>query len=146
MSLNVDQTKPTLWVVSELYYPEETSTGYYMTRIAEGLAGGANVKALCSQPTYSKRGTKAPRREIHNGVEIFRVSSTTLDKNVIPFRLINMLTLGLGTLFKALFNFKKGDRVLVVTTPPSTPFVIALASLFKGSAYTLLIHDTYPDC
>ena len=30
---------PRVWVVSELYYPEETSTGYFLTGIAEGLAG-----------------------------------------------------------------------------------------------------------
>jgi len=33
------QSRPAtrLWVVSEVYYPEETSTGYYLTAIAEGL-------------------------------------------------------------------------------------------------------------
>lgn len=137
--------KSTLWVVSELYYPEETSTGYYLTRIAEGLADDARVRVLCAQPTYSKRGLRAARHEIHNGVEIFRVASTTLNKNVIPFRVINMVTLGIATFFKAIGHFHKGDNVLVVTTPPSTPFVIALASLIKGAGYTLLIHDSYPD-
>lgn len=131
--------------MSELYYPEETSTGYYLTRIAEGLAEDFDVKALCGQPTYSARGIVAPKHEIHNGVEIFRASGTTLDKNVIVFRLLNMVTLGLSIFFKALGNFRQGDRVLVVTTPPSMPFVVALAALLKGSSYTLLIHDNYPE-
>jgi hypothetical protein len=134
-----------LWVVSELYYPEETSTGYYLTRIAEGLAEDFDVKVICGQPTYSARGTVAPKHEVHKGVEIFRAAGTTLDKNVIPFRLLNMVTLGLSILFKALAKFQRGDRVLVVTTPPSMPFVIALASLTKGAAYTLVIHDNYPE-
>ena len=137
--------KPTLWVISEPYYPEETSTGYYLTKIAEGLANDAHVKVLCAQPTYSKRGIRAAKHEIHKGVEIFRVASTTLNKNVIPLRMINMMTLGIGTLFNAMRRLKKGDLVLVVTTPPSTPFFIALASLARGAAYTLLIHDSYPD-
>src|SRR5215217_3504826 len=121
--------KSRLWVVTELYYPEETSTGYYLTRIAEGLSEDFDVKALCGQPTYSARGTIAPKHEIHNGVEIFRVSGTTLDKDVILFRLLNMLTLGLSVFFHALQNFRQGDKVLVVTTPPSMPFVVALAAL-----------------
>jgi len=137
--------KKRLWVVTELYYPEETSTGYYLTRIAEGLAQDFDVKALCGQPTYSARGIVAPKHEIHRGVEIFRASGTTLDKNVIVFRLLNMLTLGLSVFFKALRNFRQGDRVLVVTTPPSMPFVVALAALVKGSSYILLIHDNYPE-
>ena len=137
--------RPRLWVVSEPYYPEETSTGYYLTRIAEGLAHDFDVKALCGQPTYSARGVVAPKHEWHKDVEIFRASGTRLDKNVIPFRLINMLTHGLSVLFKALKHFRSGDRVLVVTTPPSLPFVVALAALTKGAAYTLLIHDNYPE-
>jgi colanic acid biosynthesis glycosyl transferase WcaI len=134
-----------LWVVTELYYPEETSTGYYMTRIAEGLAPFADVKALCGQPNYSSRGTKAPKREIRNGVEIFRVAGTTLDKNVIIFRLINMITLSISTFARALVSFQPRDSVLVVTTPPSLPFVVALAALLRGAHYTLLIHDNYPE-
>jgi glycosyltransferase involved in cell wall biosynthesis len=137
--------KKRLWVISEPYYPEETSTGYYLTRIAEGLAEDFDVKVLCGQPTYSARGTVAPKYEVHEGVEIFRVSGTTLDKNVIPFRLINMLTLGLSVLLNALRRLHAGDRILVVTTPPSMPFVVALAAMARGASYTLLIHDNYPE-
>ncbi|MBS1793972.1 MAG: glycosyltransferase family 4 protein [Acidobacteria bacterium] len=135
----------TLWVVSELYYPEETSTGYYLTRIAEGLSGEFTVRVLCGQPNYSARGKKAPKTEVRRGVEIFRAFGTTLDKNVIVFRLINMLTLSFSIWWKALLKYRKGDRVLVVTTPPSLPFISALAALFRGAGYYLLIHDNYPE-
>lgn len=132
-------------MVSELYYPEMTSTGYYLTCIAEGLTDKFEVKVLCGQPNYSKRGTRAAKREIFKGVEIYRVFGTTLDKNVIIFRLINMLTLSFSIFWKALFNFRKGDKVLVVTTPPLMPFIAALASVLRGGSYVLLIHDNYPE-
>ncbi len=32
-----NKDRRTLWVVTELYYPENNQTGYYMTGIAEGL-------------------------------------------------------------------------------------------------------------
>lgn len=134
-----------LWVISEPYYPEETSTGYYLTRIAEGLADDFDVKVLCGQPNYSARGTIAPKHEVHKNVEIFRVFGSTLDKNVILYRLVNMITHGVSVLLNGLRRFKRGDRVLVVTTPPTLPFVIAIASLIKGAPYTLLIHDNYPE-
>jgi glycosyltransferase involved in cell wall biosynthesis len=137
--------KPRLWVVSELYYPEETSTGYYLTRIAEGVTDDFEVKVLCGQPNYSARGRRSPKREIHKEVEIQRASGTTLDKNVIICRLINMLTLSFGIFLKALINFRRGDRVMVVTTPPSLPFVTALAALVRGASYVPLIHDNYPE-
>ncbi|MGH9947138.1 MAG: glycosyltransferase family 4 protein, partial [Pyrinomonadaceae bacterium] len=70
---------------------------------------------------------------------------TTFDKNVIPFWLINMLTLSTAMLFLAFRRFKRGDKVLVVTAPPSLPFVSAIAALVKGASYTLLLHDCYPE-
>ena len=132
-------------MVSELYYPEMTSTGYYLTKIAEGLTDTFEVKVLCGQPNYSARGVVAPKEEIHNGVRIFRAFGTTFNKNVIVFKLINMVTLSLTIFFKSLFKFKKNEEVLVVTTPPTMPFIIACAAIFKKANYTLLIHDNYPE-
>ena len=143
--VGMSQTKPRLWVVSEVYYPELTSTGYYLTAIAEGLADSFDVKALCGQPNYSSRGVKAPKRELHNGVEIYRASGTRLNKNNVILKLVNMLTLSLSMLFHSVSKFRRGDRILVVTTPPTMPFLIAAASLLRGSPYTLLIHDAYPE-
>lgn len=134
-----------LWVISELYYPEETSTGYYLTRIAEGLAKDFDVMAVSGQPNYSARGVLAPKRERRKGVEIFRVAGTTLDKNVIIFRIINMLTLSFSVFLTAVWRFRPKDRVLVVTNPPAVPFIVALAAQLRGSVYSLLIHDNYPE-
>ena len=61
-----------VWIVSELYYPEDTSTGYYVTEIAEGLATSFVVGVLCGQPSYAWRGTDAPRKEVRKGVTITR--------------------------------------------------------------------------
>ncbi len=144
-SQTTSEQKNRLWVISELYYPEETSTGYYLTRIAEGLTDKFDVKVISGQPNYSARGTIAPKREEHKGVEIFRVAGTRLDKNVVVFRLINMVTLSTSVFWNAIRRFAAGDRVLVVTNPPTMPFIVALASLFRGASYTLLIHDNYPE-
>jgi colanic acid biosynthesis glycosyl transferase WcaI len=134
-----------LWLVTELYFPEMTSTGYYLTRIGEGLADEFDVKVICGQPNYSARGTIAPKRETLNGVEIFRAAGTRLNRAYIPLRLINMITLGLSVFVKAVANFKRGDKVLAVTTPPNMPFIVAFASLIRGASYVPLIHDNYPE-
>ena len=61
----------TLWVLTEVYYPEEISTGYYLTEIAEGIAANRDVKVITGQPKHMSRGMRAPKRETRNGVEIF---------------------------------------------------------------------------
>ncbi|HMQ04000.1 MAG TPA: glycosyltransferase family 4 protein [Pyrinomonadaceae bacterium] len=138
-------SKARLWVISELYYPEETSTGYYLTRIAEALTDEFEVMAVSGQPNYSARGTIAPKREERNGVRIFRVAGSRLDKNVIFYRLVNMFTLSTTILFLLARKLERHDKVLVVTNPPAMPFVAAAASLLRGAGYTLLIHDNYPE-
>ncbi len=140
-----NRQKRKLWVISELYYPEMTSTGYYLTKIAEGLADRFDVNVICGQPNYSARGVEAPSREKLNGVKVRRVFGTRLDKNVIPFRVINMLTFGVSVFLAGLFKFGRGDRVLVVTNPPLMPFLTAVVCYLRGSEHFLLIHDSYPE-
>lgn len=139
-----NKSRPIL-VFSELYYPEETSTGYFMTKIAEGLSSDFSVMAICAQPTYSMRGTRAPAREIHNGVCIRRYPSTTFNKDKMGLRLLNIISICFSSFFMAIRSIHSSDLVLVVTNPPLLPFVIRLASKLKGAKFVLRIDDVYPD-
>ncbi len=135
----------TLWILTEVYYPEEISTGYYLTEIAEGLAKDRVVKVITGQPKHMSRGQLAPKYEVRNNVEIFRAGGTTLDKNVFVFRLVNMLTIGISIFLRSLKLFKKGDQVMVVTAPPSLPVTTALACLIRGASLTICVQDSYPE-
>jgi glycosyltransferase involved in cell wall biosynthesis len=135
----------TLWILTEVYYPEEISTGYYLTSIAEGLSSKYKVKVLTGQPKHMSRGLKAAKQEVRNGVEIHRTWATTLDKNVMLFRLINMVTIGIAMFLRSILHFKKGDRVLVATAPPSLPVSTAIAALLRGASYSILVQDSYPE-
>ncbi len=140
-----DTEKSRLWILTEVYYPEEISTGYYMTSIAEGLAADRDVRVLTGQPKHMSRGMVAPKREIRNGVEIIRTSGTTFNKNILPYRLINMVTIGASMFFQSIKRFQKGDHILVVTAPPSLSVTTALAALLRGASFTLLVQDSYPE-
>ncbi len=134
-----------LWILTEVYFPEEISTGYYLTSIAEGLAPHRKVKVITGQPKHMSRGQRAPKHEIRNGVEIHRTWGTTLDKNILFFRLINMLTIGVSIFLKSLRHLQRGDQILVVTAPPSLPVTATLAALLRGATYTILVQDSYPE-
>ena len=135
----------TVWILSELYHPEETSTGWIMTGIAEGLAVRFDVKVLCGQPTYSARGTRAPAVEVRHGVEIRRCASSTFDKDRLALRALNAVSLSASIFTHALARLRRGDLVLVVTNPPALPFLAAAASWARGARCLLLIHDVYPE-
>ena len=133
------------FVVSELYYPEETSTGYLLTKIAEGIARDVPVTAICSQPTYSARGTRAPSREHRNGVDIERCGGTTLDKNALWGRALNAVTISLALWWRVFRRIRRGDVAIVVTNPPFLPFGVVLACRARGARCALLVHDVYPE-
>ena len=145
MGIPESETSDSLWILTEVYYPEEISTGYYMTSIAEGIAAERKVTVITGQPKHMSRGLRAPKHEIRSGVEIIRTRGTTLNKNVLLFRLINMLTIGMSTFLQSVRRFQRGDHVLVVTAPPSLPVTTTLAALIKGASFTLLVQDSYPE-
>lgn len=132
-------------IVSEVYYPEETGTGYFLTRIAEGLSPHFPVHVLCGQPTYTSRGVRAPAREVHRGVTIRRCRATTFDVNVFFLKLMNLVTISLSIFFHSLLMFRRHDVVLVATNPPVLPFFIAIACKMRGAKCVLLLQDVYPE-
>jgi len=134
-----------IWFLSEVYFPDEQGTAFYTTGIAEGLAGLHNVHVLCSAPTVTARGMKVARKETRNGVTIERCMGTTLNKDVLPLRLINILTYSVATLVKALVSVKKGDVVIAVTSPPSSPFIAKIVAWSKGARCILRLEDVYPE-
>ena len=136
---------PHVWVVSELYYPEMTSTGYFVTGIAEGLAGKFRVSALCGQASYLARGLRAPSHEVVNGVEVHRCRATTFDKNKLHLKFLNLITISASIFWTAMFAFRRGDIVIAVTNPPLLPYLAAFACRVRGARFVLLVHDVYPE-
>jgi glycosyltransferase involved in cell wall biosynthesis len=134
-----------VWALSELYYPEVTSTGYFMTGAAEGLAPFCNVSVICGQPSYQQRGIRVPPRELRNGVDIYRCWSTTLDKDKLGYRLLNLLTISGSVFVTALLHVRRGDIVISVTNPPLLPYLAAIACKMRGGRFILLVHDVYPE-
>jgi len=84
------------------------------------------------------------REELH-GVTIERCATTLFDKDVVILRLINVVTICCSILLKALFTFKQGDVVIVVTNPPPLPSVALLAARMRRAQCVLLVHDVYPE-
>lgn len=134
-----------LWILIEVYYPEETGTGYYITKIAEHLALTRRVSVLCAQPAYSRAGVKAPRNEIHRGVHIHRCPSLVLHQRSILARLIRMVSITLSMFITAFFRIRRGDLIIAVTNPPSVPILTAILSFLLRVPYSLVVHDVYPD-
>ena len=133
-------------IITELYYPEDTSTGYFLTGIAEGLAAaGVPVRVLCAQPSYRMKGQLAPEREVRAGVVIRRLPAPAGDKNHLVQRLWLSAALSLRFAAAITEELRPRESVLVVTNPPTLPWIVALLAPAREARAVLLVHDVYPD-
>lgn len=134
-----------VWIISELFYPEQTSTGYFLTEIAKGVADRVDVQVLCGQSSYSERGMTAPTLERWNGITIRRLKATHFDKDRLVLRAVNLLTFTLACLFRLLVSLRSGDQILLVTNPPSLVPLVAIVACLRKARAILLVHDVYPE-
>ena len=70
--------KNKIWVVSECFYPNiKSSTGYFMTSIAEKLAECNSVSTITATKGHLNKNSS----EVYNNIEIIRVKDINLNKN-----------------------------------------------------------------
>ena len=132
-------------ILSEIYYPEKTSTGYYLTKIAEGIAQNYKIEVICGPATRNFQRVDALTCETINGVKINRCSGTVFNKDNLVGRLLNLITKTLSIFIKAFCLIQNNDQILVVTNPPSLPLIALILKHIKKCDFTLLVHDVYPE-
>ena len=131
-------------LVSEIYYPEEISTGYILTKIAEGLALDYPVQVITGPPDYS--GLKeTPSFEVRNNVLINRVNAVSLDKNKLGTRLIRSILISFKLAIKTIRLAKKGDTIFIVTNPAPLLILMTLISRLTRTSLVVLVHDVFPE-
>lgn len=141
---NSIKTRYEIKFVLQYFYPEVASTAQLMTELAESLVGNSfKVAALIGQPSYAK-SDKLTRREVYNGINIERVSSTQFDKNSSLGRLLNWFSFTCLAFLKLFFS-KDRTPLFIVSTPPFLFVVGYLLNILQGRRYTCLVYDLYPD-
>lgn len=137
--------KKKLWIVTELYFPEESATSYIFTKIAEGLANEFDVSVITGQPDYTKKITNILKNEYINNVYIERCNIPSFDKNKLLFRIIRAILLSILLSYQALKRVWRGDVVLVVTNPATLLFFMIFVCMIKRARFLILVHDVFPE-
>ena len=128
-----------IWIVTELFYPEETSTAYILTIIAQKLTEKYEVYVITGSASLDKEEIEC------NNIKVFRVRNFNLDKNKLLTRLIRFILLSIQISFSLLCKLKKEDKVLVVTNPALLLLLVSLIKKIKGNTLYILVHDVFPE-
>lgn len=132
--------RPRLFVVTQHFAPDETSTARYLTDIADALAVEFDVTVLSGTAAGpSVEGASEP------GYRVVRMPTRPVEKGQLVRRLLAMVEFSWQS-----FNFlrrhaRRGDRVVVVTTPLTLPYFVQAAASMRGARTFLILYDLYPD-
>ncbi len=142
-----NQDRPSVTLVTEYFYPEEASTAQLLTSLATGLRGDFDVSVLTGRPNYhpGDEEQSVPPQETHECILIERLPATRLDKDTLPFRVVNWITFTLLVFWRLIRTRDSDDVVLVLSNPPVLPLAAWAAKRICGISYGYLIYDMYPD-
>jgi colanic acid biosynthesis glycosyl transferase WcaI len=133
-----------IWILSDIFFPVEVSTGHFMTQIA---CKAASVRKVIVLTTGS--GPNKLTCELSNGgatpIVIRRLPLFPGRSRSLAARAIRSAVFGLYVLICGLFQVGKGDKVLAVTNPPILPLVGSFIKWARGAELVTLVHDVYPD-
>lgn len=147
MKLKDVEKKTTLWIVTELFPPDETSTAYILGEIANALTQKYCVKVICGPEIYDKHKTIDVNNKfnIDASIEVIRVAGANFDKNKIAGKALSFLLMTQRLYALAKANIQTKDKVLMVTNP--APLILLMSGLKKKRGFDLniLVHDVFPE-
>lgn len=133
-------------IVSELFFPDETSTAFIMTAIAKYLAENFEVIVFTGSKRSKKiKIDKSTLNEDLKNIKINRVSVPNLNKNILILRTIHFLTFSFCITLLVFFKIRKGDIILTVTNPAPLIVLLSFVRKIKNIRLILLVHDVFPE-
>lgn len=141
------EIKKTLWIISELFPPDETSTAFILGEIANVMAKKYEVRVICGPEIYDKRKKTDPNNKfvLDPQITVIHVKGVNLDKNTFFGKAMRFAVISRQLYTTAKKNIKEGDKVLLVTNP--APVVAMISRLRKKCNFELniLVHDVFPE-
>lgn len=138
--------KSKLWIVTELFYPDQTSTAYILSKIANRMSEKYDVNVITTDSLYQENiGNSDKFFNLDESISVIRVNSKRLNKNSLIQRFIRLFTQS-NSLFRELKNrVSSNEKVLIVTNP--APLIVKCAKLKKRRNFYLniLVHDVFPE-
>ena len=136
-----------IWLITELFPPDETSTSYILGEIANTCIREYDVNVICGPEVYDARKALDSQHpfELDPSIRITRIEGLGIDKNTTLGKLRSFIAMSLRLFRVSKRNIRAGDKVLMVTNP--APLVLLMSRLRKNRSFELniLVHDVFPE-
>lgn len=136
-----------LWIITELFPPDETSTSYILGEMANAAAQVYDVHVICGPEIYDARKKLDVEHpfQLDPAIKVIRAKGLGIDKNTTIGKARSFIAMSKRLYKLAKQNINPGDKVLLVTNP--APLVLLMCGLRKKRAFELniLVHDVFPE-
>lgn len=141
------ENKKILWIVTELFPPDETSTAYILGEIANAMVEKYQVKVICGPEIYDKRKKldENNKFKLDASIEVLRANGADLDKNTTKGKALSFLLMSKRLFALAKENIQKEDKVLMVTNPAPLVLMMSRLKRKRGFEWHVLVHDVFPE-
>jgi glycosyltransferase involved in cell wall biosynthesis len=137
--------KQRIILVSELFYPDESSTSYILTKISYELARDFDLMVLTGPVSYEGGEHYNSAKPLIDELGIKRVWVPELNKNNLFKRFLRFLLLTIGLGWKTLLKSRHSDIIFTVTNPAPLLVALAIIKKLRGFRLVFLVHDVFPE-
>lgn len=131
----------TIFIISEYVDPKINSTGYYWSKIIDGVSiAFSYVAVICPASSKTEYYPFESQR-----VSVYPISESHYKKNHLIFRLLGLLNLSYKFFIKIVQRVKKNDLIFSGTNPIFLLLCISLSKTWIQFKWVLLVHDVFPD-
>ena len=130
------------------FYPDVEATGQFLTELCEDLTDkGHAVTVVAGRSYHLNNGSNAflIKREKYKSINIVRAIGTTLPKQFLLFRLINLGTYFLSAFVSGFLVKHKVDIVITQTDPPVSGLLGIFFSKWYKAKFVYYCQDIFPD-
>ncbi|WGQ07508.1 glycosyltransferase family 4 protein [Pedobacter gandavensis] len=132
------------WIVSQVFYPNETSTAFVMTKIAEQIIEIGEVHVICGSGHYHADALKTTL-SLDSRIVVHRINTPSWDKNNLFLRAVSFVIATLGLSWQILKKVNRRDTVILVTNPPTLIILTAIIKKIKGFRMFAILQDIFPE-
>lgn len=136
-----------LWIISELFPPDETSTAFILGEIANVMVKKYDVKVICGPEIYDKRKKTDPNNKyvLAPQISVTHVKGVDFDKNTFFGKTMRFAVVSRQLYTTAKKSIKEGDKVLLVTNPAPVVALISRLRRKRNFELNILVHDVFPE-
>lgn len=142
--VGMKKNKRKLWIVTELFYPDQTSTAFILKEISESLTDLFEIEIICGPTNYQQISDQDEVLKIKD-IKISRIKSLNFNKNILLLRTLRLIIISFQLSLKYLKKSKKNEKVIIVTNPAPLLLLFSLISKFFKRKINIIVHDVFPE-